>query len=89
MKDKKKVDKRIFRSLALLSQFGINMLVPTGLMLWLGIWLDGKLGTSWLVIPCFFVGAVAGFQNIYKMAKGLMVSGKDDSKALEAGEEKE
>ncbi len=77
MKRKKKLDKSVFQSLALISQFGINMLVPIGLMLWLGIWLDGKLGTSWLVIPCFFAGAIAGFQNIYKMAKGLMGRDKD------------
>ena len=74
---KKKVDKNVFRVLALISQFGINMLVPIGLMLWLGIWLDNKLGTSWIVIPCFFIGAIAGGQNIYRMAKGLM-NGRDD-----------
>ena len=72
MERKKKVDRRLFRTLTLVSQFGINMLVPIGLMLWFGIWLDGKLGTSWISVLCFFVGAIAGFQNIYKMAKGLM-----------------
>ena len=74
----KKPDRRVFQSLVLISQFGINMLVPIGLMLWLGLWMDEKFGTSWLVIPCFFVGAIAGAQNIYKMAKGLM--GKDKEK---------
>lgn len=74
---KKKVDKNVFRFLALISQFGINMLVPIGLMLWLGIWLDNKLGTSWIVILCFFIGAIAGGQNIYRMAKGLM-NGRND-----------
>ena len=77
MKNKRKYDKSVFQSLALISQFGINMLVPIGLMLWLGLWLDEKLGTSWLVIPCYFVGAIAGSQNIYKMAKGLMGKGKE------------
>ncbi len=72
MKKKKKLDKHVCRALALISQFGINMLVPIGLMLWLGIWLDGKFGTSWIVILCFFIGAIAGFQNIYRMAKSLM-----------------
>ena len=72
MKKKSKHDKSVLQSLALISQFGINMLVPIGLMLWLGLWLDKKFGTSWLVIPCFFVGAIAGSQNIYKMARGLI-----------------
>ena len=72
MKNRKKTEKRVLRALALISQFGINMLVPIGLMLWLGIWLDDKLGTSWLVILFFFIGAIAGGQNIYRMAKSIM-----------------
>ena len=77
MKKKSKYDKSIFQSLTLISQFGINMLVPIGLMLWLGLWLNEKFGTSWLVIPCFCVGAIAGAQNIYKMAKNLISKDKD------------
>ena len=77
MKKKSKYDRNVFQSLALISQFGINMLVPIGLMLWLGLWLDEKFGTSWLVIPCFFVGAIAGAQNIYKMAKSLISKDKE------------
>ena len=72
MKRKKKLDRHVFRTLTLVSQFGINMLVPIGLMLWLGVWIDGKLGTSWVSVLCFFLGAIAGFQNIFKMAKSLM-----------------
>lgn len=78
MNKKSKHDRSVLQSLALISQFGINMLVPIGLMLWLGLWLDEKFGTSWLVIPCFFVGAIAGAQNIYKMAKSLI--NKDQNK---------
>ena len=77
MKKKSKHDKSVLQSLTLISQFGINMLVPIGFMLWLGLWLDEKLGTSWLVIPCFFVGAIAGAQNIYKMAKSLISKDKE------------
>jgi len=72
MKKGKKVHKSVYQSLILISQFGINMLVPIGMMVWLGIWLDGKLGTSWLTVLCFFVGAVAGFQNVFRMAKKVM-----------------
>ncbi len=77
MKKRKKLGKGFYRSLALISQSGIHMLVPIGLMLWLGVWLDRRLGTYWLTILFFFLGALAGFQNIYRMAKKLMDSEKD------------
>ena len=77
MKKKKKMDKSVYQSLILVSQFGINMLVPIGLMLWLGIRLDQKLGTSWLTILFFFIGAIAGLQNSYRMAKKVMDSQKN------------
>ena len=74
MRKRRKLGKDFYRSLALISQFGINMLVPIGLMLMLGVWLDRRLGTSWLTIVFFFMGAIAGGQNIYRMAKRLMGS---------------
>jgi F0F1-type ATP synthase assembly protein I len=61
-------DSRVFRSLSLVMQFGINMLVPIAMTTILGYWLDQKLGTRFLVILFFFIGAIAGFQNIYRMA---------------------
>lgn len=71
MKRKNSYDKSVYRSLALISQFSINMLVPICLMTALGIFLDSKLGTSYWVVVLFFVGAIAGGQNIYRMAKGI------------------
>ena len=61
-------DSRVLRSLSLVMQFGINMLVPIAMTTILGYWLDQKLGTRFLVILFFFIGAIAGFQNIYRMA---------------------
>jgi len=57
-------------------QFGINMLVPVCGMTALGIFLDHKFGTSWIMILFFFIGAIAGGQNVYRMAK--QVYEKDD-----------
>lgn len=71
MKRKKGFDKSVYHSLTLITQFGINMLVPIGMMTWLGVYLDKKLGTSYLVILLFFVGAIAGGQNVYRMAKKI------------------
>ncbi|MDR2889333.1 MAG: AtpZ/AtpI family protein [Lachnospiraceae bacterium] len=55
----------------MITQFGINMLVPILLCTFLGIFLDRKLGTSFLVIILFFMGALAGFRNIYFFAKKI------------------
>ena len=74
MKKKRIFDRSVYRSLVLISQFGINMLVPIWIMLWLGLWLDDKFGTSWLTILFFFIGAIAGGQNSYRMAKKIMDS---------------
>lgn len=63
----------------MITQFGINMLVPVFLCSFLGIWLDKKCGTSWLMIVLFFVGALAGFRNVYIMAKRIYEDkGRDD-----------
>lgn len=64
-----KYDKSVYRSMVLITQFGINMLVPIGMMCVLGVWLDNRFGTSFWTILLFFVGAIAGGQNVYRMAK--------------------
>ena len=71
MKGQKDNNRIVFQSLAMIMQFGLNMLVPICIMSALGIWLDKKLGTSWVMIVLFLVGAVAGGQNIYHMAKRI------------------
>ena len=69
MKRRKGIDNSVAQALAMVMQFGINMLVPICLMSALGIWLDRKFGTSFWMILLFIVGAVAGAQNVYRMAK--------------------
>lgn len=64
-----KYDRSVYNSMVLITQFGINMLVPICMMSALGIWLDGRYGTSFWTILLFFVGAIAGGQNVYRMAK--------------------
>ncbi len=69
MKRKRSYDRSVFQALTLISQFGINMLVPIGLMTFLGVYLDKRFGTSYLVVLLFFVGALAGGRNVYQMSK--------------------
>jgi len=71
MKRRKDSNRIVYQSLAMVMQFGLNMVVPICMMSALGIWLDRKLGTSWLTIIFFMVGAIAGGQNIYHMVKRI------------------
>lgn len=75
-------DRRIvMQSLAMVMQFGLNMIVPICIMTALGVWLDGKFGTSWITILMFAIGAIAGGQNIYRMAKSLYGSEQQDGES--------
>ena len=58
---KVKYHRNVYRCLVLITQFGISMLVP--------IYLDRKFGTQFLMVLLFFVGAAAGFRNVWRMAK--------------------
>jgi F0F1-type ATP synthase assembly protein I len=77
-KNNPKYDKSVFRAAVLITQFGINMLVPICMMSALGIWLDGRFQTSYWTVLLFFVGAIAGAQNIYRMARKIYEA--DDEK---------
>lgn len=68
-RNKRRSNQEAMRSLAMISQFSINMLVPIFLCFFAGFWLDKKLGTSYFIIIFFFLGALAGFRNIYVYAK--------------------
>ncbi len=58
-------------SLTLILQFGLNMIVPICLCTMLGVWLGKKYDIPIITVPLFLVGALAGFTNIYKMAKKI------------------
>ncbi len=78
--ERRKAENRVvIQSLAMVMQFGLNMIVPICMTTALGVWLDGKLGTSWITIVLFAAGAVAGGQNIYRMARGLYSDGGRDT----------
>lgn len=85
MKHSRPYNKSVYRSFALIMQFGINMLVPIGMMTALGVWIDRKLETSFWVVILFFIGAIAGGQNIYRMAKQIYSQPPEkNSKAISA-----
>ena len=71
-----KNQKKVFQSLTLILQFGLNMIVPIVLCMMFGIWLGRKYDILWITIPLFVIGALAGFTNIYKMAKKIYGLGR-------------
>ncbi len=77
-----KFNRKVYQALTMIGQFGINMLVPIFLCSFLGIFLDGKLGTNFLVIIFFFVGAVAGGYNVYRFAGQIFASDSEQSAYL-------
>ncbi len=83
-----KISNSVIQSLTTLTQFTLNMLVPIFLCSFLGIYIDKKAGTSYWMIILFFVGAIAGFRNIYVLAKKIS-SMKGDVRNRDKGKNKE
>lgn len=61
----------VMRSLTMISQFGMNMVVPIGMCSAAGYFLDEWLGTNFIFIILFFIGALAGFRNISILARKI------------------
>ena len=78
----KKYSKEVFMNLALISQLGISMLVPTFLLLALGLYLEKKTGL-FLTVPFLAVGIMAGFRNIYVLAMKANRKSEHQKKILE------
>lgn len=71
-KNKSQEQKEIVKALVLVLQISITMIVPiilgTGVAMVIGAWLK----MPWISIIGFFVGAIAGFQNVYRLVKGFI-----------------
>lgn len=76
----KKYKRSVYQSLAVITQFGINMLVPIFLCSFAGMFLDKKLGTAFWFVLLFFVGALAGFRNIFILARKIYEEEDGDKK---------
>lgn len=72
MAKKQKYKRTVYQSFALISQFGITMVVPIFLCSFLGWYLDKQFQTSYLFIILFFIGALAGFRNIFLLSKKIV-----------------
>ena len=71
MKHKKEDNRTTFQTLALVSQLGITMVTAIGIATAVGVWLDRKLGTSWITAVLFVMGTAAGGQSAYRMIRKI------------------
>lgn len=72
-----KYKKNVYQSIAMITQFGISMIVPILMCTMLGVYIGRKFDMMIIVIPLFIMGALAGFRNIYKMAKKIFEQESD------------
>lgn len=72
-------DPKVIKTLALLSQLGISMLVPVFLMLWLGSWMNDRFGLQ--IIPLFILlGIGAGLRNCYLLLRNAVRDSENSKK---------
>ena len=59
---------KVIRTLALISQLGISMMVPIFLMAWLGSYIDTRFSTQ--LFPLFLIlGIGGGFRSVYTLVR--------------------
>ena len=61
----------LVRCLSMISQFTIHMLVPICMCSYVGYLLDKKWNTDLMFILFFFIGALAGGRNVYRLAQKI------------------
>lgn len=74
-----KYRKEVFRSLSLITQLGIHVMVPIFMCLAVGIFVDKYLGTS-LTVWLMFLGILAGGRNAYILAKTVLDQNVSETK---------
>ena len=59
----------VMEMLSLIGQLAVTMLVPIAACTLLGWYIGKKTGFTYASILGFFIGAVAGYQSVYKLIK--------------------
>lgn len=69
----KKDDKQsIMKSLSMVTQLGITVIVPALLLTLLGKWLDDKWGTNFIALIGAVLGLAGGMAGCWKLLKGMI-----------------
>ncbi len=74
-----KYKKEVFRSFSLISQLGIQVMVPVFLCIFIGNAIDKKFGTSTILV-FLVLGILAGGRNAYLLARGVIEENERDKK---------
>lgn len=75
------------KNITLISQIGISMLTAVGICLALGMWVDHKFGTNFL-IWFLFLGVASGYRSAYDVIKKIDGSiGQEPKSNSEVSEE--
>lgn len=72
-----KYRKNVYQSFTMVMQFGINMIVPILMCTMLGVYIGRKYDMMFITVPLFIIGALAGFRNIYRMARKIFEQESD------------
>lgn len=81
-----KPKKHPYRNLVLISQLGIQVMVPVFLCLFAGVFLDNRFSTGFTV-PLLVLGILAGGRNAYILAMNSIDSDKKQER--DEGHEKD
>ena len=60
----------IGQAIVMITQLSINMLVPVFMCLFIGIWLDKRLGTGWLTLVFLILGIMASIHHVKAIVEG-------------------
>jgi hypothetical protein len=62
---------KVFQAFTMVIQFGLNMIVPIIMCTLFGVWIGEKYHMPAITVLLFLMGSVAGFRNIFIMAKKI------------------
>ncbi len=68
----------VFRTLSLITQLGISILVPIFLCVFIGKFLDNRYNLP-LFVPLLILGILAGFRNAYVLVMGFVKEAEQDT----------
>ena len=69
-------NRRVLQAFAMVMQFCLNMIVPIVMCTLLGVWIGNRWNIPFITVPLFLAGAIAGFRNIFIMAKKIYQNDK-------------
>lgn len=76
-----KKNRGMYKNLALVSQVGLNILIPILLGIYAGRYLDKKFNKDMIfTMVLLIIGAMSGFMNLFKLVDRQKPDNKDEEK---------